>query len=313
MLSLDEITQARAFLADKIRTTPVEFSPELSQLLGVEVYLKLEHLQLTGSFKIRGTYYTLSHLDSKEVITCSTGNHGKALAFVARKLGIHARIFVPKQIDEAKLAGILASGAEVIRSEHIGYDETKEEALEETKKTGIPFISAYDHPQIMAGNGGTLAAELLEQLPDTRTVYIPVGGGGLIAGHSFYFSEKAPQVEAIGCQHRDSAGLKLSLEQGRAVSLPGIKTFAGGIQGGLGANCFEVLKARVSKVALASEEEIWEGVRWMIRHHQYLIEPSAAVGIGAALAGRLPPPSGPAVFLLTGRNVSFETLKVILS
>lgn len=159
-LSLNLIDAASAFLNDKSRVTPLEFSYPLSELLGVPAFLKLENLQLTGSFKVRGAFFRLSQLTPEEksigVITSSAGNHGKAIAFVAKELKVPATIYVPKNIDKSKLRGMQAYGAEVILSESVGYDATENLAKKAAKQTGRPFISAFEDPFIMAGNGGPL-------------------------------------------------------------------------------------------------------------------------------------------------------------
>ena len=166
----------------------------------------------------------------------------------------------------------------------------------------------------MAGNGGTLAPEILEEFPEARAFVLPVGGGGLAAGLSYAVSERAPGATIVGCNHERSPALALSLERGEAVTrLPAADTAAGGIEGGIGAKPFEVLRSRIARVALVSEEEIFEGVRWMLAEHQYLIEPSAAAAVAACLTGKAGRLEGPAVVVITGRNVSLETLRRVLA
>ncbi len=313
-----QIAEAAAFLEGKIRRTPVEPSPKLAALLGVPVWLKLESLQLTGSFKIRGAWFRLSRLTDDErasgILTCSAGNHGKAIAYAARELGIHATICVPSSVDRAKYEGMTALGADVRVSEYRGYDDTQIWALEQARVERKPFISAFDDVAIMAGNGGTLAAEVLEQVPDARTFVVPVGGGGLPAGFAFHVGEKYRDSFVVGCQHELSPGLRASLDAGRAITrLPAIDTVAGGVEGGIGALPFEILRSRMGGVALVSEEEIYAAVRWMLAEHQYLIEPSAAVTIAACLAGKAGTVSSPAVVVVSGRNVSLEVVRRILA
>lgn len=317
MLDLALIESSRAFLRGRIRKTPLEPSPALARILGVPTWLKLEHLQTTGSFKIRGALFRLSRLTESEraagIVTCSAGNHGKAIAFAARELNVGVEIHVPANVDQAKHQAMLALGATVIRSSFFGYDDTEKLAREEATKAKLPFISAFDDEAIMAGNGGSLAAEILEDLPETRNFIMPVGGGGLSAGASFYLKHQRPGCHIIGCQHRESPALRLSLDKGEAVtSLPALKTLAAGIEGGLGALCFKFLKERIDRVALVSESEILAGVRWMLDQHQYLIEPSAAAAPAACLHNRVGELRGPTVVVLSGRNVSMSTLKEIV-
>ena len=316
-LTIDSIIEAEKLLQGRIRKTPLEYSKPLSDLLKVPVYLKLECLQKTGSFKLRGAYYRLFCLSEEErkqgVVTCSAGNHGKAVAYVAKELGIKAVIYVPRDVDQAKYQGMLEYGAEVVRSPFQGYDDTEEMARQASREANQTFISPFDDFEAMAGNGGTLAKEVVEEFPEARSFILPVGGGGLAAGFSFYIKEMGRDSQIIGCQHQDSPGLKLSLERGYAVTkLPEIETVAGGIEGGLGANCFEYLKGRIDQVALVSESEIISAFRWMLKHHQYLIEPSSAVTLAACLSGKIGPLNSSTIIIISGRNVSYSTIQILL-
>src|SRR6266498_5173936 len=168
-LNLDLIDQAARFLEGRVRRTPVELSPALSERAGVPVWLKLECLQATGSFKLRGALFRLSLLSEEEkragIATCSAGNHGKAVAYAARSLGLIPTIYVPASVDESKYRAMVDLGAEVVRSEFPGYDETEQWALKEAARAGKVWISAFDDEAIMAGNGGTLGLEILEDAP----------------------------------------------------------------------------------------------------------------------------------------------------
>ncbi len=317
MLTRERMEAAARLLEGRIRRTPVEPSPGLSERLGVPVWLKLECLQVTGSFKVRGAFVRMTELSESErrrgIVTCSAGNHGKGVAYVGRDLGIATTIYVPATVDEAKYRGMLALGAQVVRADFPGYDDTEQLARREAAASGRVFISAFDDWAIMAGNGGTLALETLAQAPDGRTFVLPVGGGGLAGGFAWVVKERRPDARIVGCQHALSPALKLSLERGEAVTaLPPIETLAAGVEGGIGVSNFEVLRTRVDEVALLSEEEILEGVRWMLAEHQYLVEPSAAVTVAAALAGKVGRASGPAVFVISGRNVSRDSVRRIL-
>jgi len=317
MLSMNRIEEARAFLAARLRRTPVEESPGLSKLVGAPVWLKLEMLQVTGSFKVRGAFWKLSRLTEAErragIATCSAGNHGKGIAWASRLAGLTPTIYVPRSVDPVKHSAMVELGAEVIVSEFDGYDDTEAWAREETARSGKVFVSAFDDEDIMAGNGGTLALEVLEEIPDARGFLLPVGGGGLSAGFSFVVKERLPAATVVGCQLEASPGLKLSLEAGHAVTrLPAVETMAGGIEGGLGEKPFEVLRTRIDRVALISESEILEGVRWMLESHQYLIEPSAAAPVAACLTGKSGRFDAPVVVVLSGRNVALPTLRRIL-
>jgi threonine dehydratase len=316
-LSLSLIEQARVFLAGRIRRTPLEESPALEEILGVPVWLKLESAQLTGSFKIRGALFRLSLLSKDEklagIATCSAGNHGKAVAYAARSLGLVPMIFVPSSVDESKYRAMVDLGAEVVCSEFAGYDQTEQWALERAARAGKVWISAFDDEAIMAGNGGTLGLEILEDAPQAREFVLPVGGGGLAAGLTYAVKDRLPGSRIVGCNHELSPALALSLERGHAVTrLPAAETSAGGIEGGIGEKTFAVLRSRIDRVALVSEEEIFQGVRWMLEKHQYLIEPSAAAAVAACLTGKAGKFGEPAVVVISGRNVSLPTLGRIL-
>lgn len=316
-LNMELIDEASAFLAGRIERTPMEDSPALSKSLGVAVSLKLECLQVTGSFKIRGAFFRLSKLTDAEkragIATCSAGNHGKAVAFAARELGLTATVYVPRDVDDAKYRGMVALGVEVIRSDRPGYDDTLDWALQQSAAAGKTFVSAFDDEAVMAANGGTLAAEVVEQAPEARTFILPVGGGGLSAGFSYYVKEKFPDCTFIGCQLEASPALQLSLERGEAVTrLPAVETLAGGVEGGLGARCFAVLRDRVDRVSLVTEDEVIDAFRWMHAHHEHAIEPTAAVPIAACLAGKVGELHSPTVVVISGSNVSEETVRGIL-
>lgn len=312
------VLEARRALEGHIRRTPIEPSPALSDAANAPVFLKLESLQVTGSFKIRGACYVLSRLSADErqrgIVTCSAGNHGKAVAVMARALGIPAEIHVPRDVDQAKYQAMLALGARVVRSEFEGYDDTEQVARAEAARSGRPFLTAFDDVRILAANGGTLAAEVLEDCPEARTFLLPVGGGGLAGGFAYVARTALADGRVIGCQHEGSPALALSLERGHAVvRLPPLATTAGGLEGGIGRVGFEVLRTRVDGVALISEAEIFDAVRFMLDRHQYLIEPSAAVTVAAILTGKAGRLASPTVAVISGRNVALPTLRRILA
>lgn len=316
-LNLDLINEAAAFLSPRVRRTPLEESSLLSGLLGVPVYLKLEFLQITGSFKVRGALFRLAKLSDRErrggVITCSAGNHGWAVAYAARLLGVPATVYLPAGVDESKAKGIATLGAKVIRSDVPGYDAAENLALAQAESLKLPFVSPYDDVAVMAANGGTIGKEILEDVPQIRTVIVPVGGGGLAGGLAYYLKSQFPDSHLLACQHKDSPALKISLETGRAVTeLPPIKTLAGGIEGGIGTLTFAVLKDRVDGVLLLSEEEIWDAVQWFLAEHRYLVEPSSAVTLAACLTNKLGTLTTPTAIVLTGRNIAIDSLKSIL-
>jgi threonine dehydratase len=246
------------------------------------------------------------------VLTSSAGNHGKAVAYAAREARVRAVICVPRSVDRSKHDAMVALGADVRVSEFDGYDDTEEWAQQMAIDQRLTFLSAFDDYAVMAANG-TVALEVLEDAPDARTFIVPVGGGGLSAGFAVAVKQAQPDAMLIGCQHVLSPALRLSLDAGRAITkLPAVETLAGGVEGGIGALTFPVLAPLVDHVALVTEDEILAGVRWMLTEHQYLIEPTAAVALAACLTGKVGELRGPAVVVITGRNVSFETVRGIV-
>lgn len=316
-LDLDLVRSARATLEGRIRRTPTEPSAPLSEVAGVPVSLKLECLQATGSFKIRGAYFALSRLSAEErrrgVVTCSAGNHGRGVAYVARELGIPVEIHVAACVAEERFQGMAALGAKVVRSATDNFFETEELARAAAAESGRLFVTAFDDEVILAANGGTLAAEVLEEAPEARTFLFPVGGGGLGGGFAFYARALLPDCSLIGCQHALSPALALSLEKGEAIlDLPPVATTAGGIEGGIGRAGFEALRDRVGTVALVTEEDLFDAVRFLLDRHQYLVEPAGAVTVAAILSGKAGRLGSPAVAVLSGRNVEPSTLRRIL-
>jgi threonine dehydratase len=209
---------------------------------------------------------------------------------------------------------MLALGANVVRSGFDGFDETEQLAKAEAARTGRRFVTAFDDNLMLAANGGTLAAETIEDCLPARTFLLPVGGAGLAGGFAFYAKTALPDCRIIGCQHVLSPALALSLEKGEAVlTLPPAETTAGGLEGGIGKTGFDILKTRIDGVALVTEEEIFDAVRFMLDKHQYLIEPSSAVTVAAILTGKAGRLDSPVAAVISGRNVALSTIRKILA
>ncbi len=316
LLEMEEINESINFIRPYIRKTPLEESPGLSSEHRPNHFLKLENLQITGSFKLRGALYKLGKLTAQgidSVITCSAGNHGWALAWAGRQFNCSVEVYVPSSADESKCHGISALGAKVIKCPYPGYDDTEIMAVDAAKSRNIPYVSPYDDYQVMAGNGGSLAAEILDQLPETSSIIFPVGGGGLGAGIASYVRRRESGIKLIACQHQESPALAMSLQKKEAVtSLPAVNTMAGGIEGGIGAKTFEILRDTVDDVVLVSEDELKESILWLLQYHQYLVEASGAVPVAACLFHTDMEIPSPAVLILTGRNISLPSLASIL-
>jgi threonine dehydratase len=316
-VSTELIREAASFLEGRVRHTPVEHSPVLSERIGVDVWFKLENLQLTGSFKVRGALFAMHKANERgvnRVATCSAGNHGRGLAHAARELGMEAVIYVPSSVDPVKLAGMERDGAIVQKSAFPGFDDTESWALEQAEQSDIPFISAYDDPLVMAANGGSVAIEVAEQVPGATTFLMPVGGGGHAAGFASWMKATKDNARIVACQHMDSAALLKSMQIGSAVrAMPAIETLAGGLEGGLGANTYEVLKDLVDDIRLVSEPELRSAMRWMVDHHQIIMEGSCSVAVAACLDPEFPKPDGPVVIFISGRNISRDVLTSVLA
>lgn len=315
-LTLDLIDEAAIFLRGRVHETPAELSAPLSDKLGVEVYLKLENLQITGSFKVRGALFALHTLRREgieRIATCSAGNHGKGLAYAAEKLGMQATIFVPGSVDPEKHKAMVAMGADVRLSSYIGYDETEKWAREQSDLLEIPFVSAFDDALIMAGNGGSVAVEVISQVPDARAFIMPAGGGGHSAGFSFKMKDEYDDALVTLCQHEKAPAFQMSIDRGRAVTeLPAFQTLASGLEGGFGKETFRILRNRVDRVSLVSENEIAAAMRWMYSTHGYVIEGSSGVGIAACLKRDISFADDPVVIFVSGQNVPENTFADVL-
>lgn len=311
-----DLAEVRRRVAPFIRATPLVPSPALTQRLAVPVFLKLETLQETGSFKVRGAAAFLTALGPEEgrrgVVACSSGNHGRAVAHVAGLLGIPAAIVVPDWVDPVKLAGIRAAGAQVV-SGGASYDEAEARALELALEGGAVLVPPFDHPQVLAGQG-TVALEILDDLPAVGRVVVPLSGGGLVAGMGLALRERAPGVEVTAVSARAARVMLASLEAGHPVSLPEEPTLAGALAGGIGLDnrwTLPLVGRVVHHHVEVGEEEITAAMRFLHREG-ITAEGGGAVGVAAALAGTLPGRGGPVVVVVSGGNVAPEVLERVL-
>lgn len=307
--TLDDIRAARDRVAAVAATTPMEPSRFLSELLGRPVHLKAENLQRTGSYKIRGAYNRLSQLDAAErergVVAASAGNHAQGVALAARELGIRATIFMPIGVALPKLEATRGYGADVVLHGTV-FDETLVAAVEFAERTGAVMIPPYDHPDIVAGQG-TLAFEILEQVPDVTDVVVPIGGGGLISGIASAFAQLEPElgrrVRVTGVQARSAASYPPSLDAGEPVSIATSPTIADGIAVGRpGALNFDIVSRTVDGVVTVTDDETAAALVILLERAKLVVEPAGAVAVAAALQGRIDV-SGPTVIVLSGGNI----------
>jgi threonine dehydratase len=321
---------ARAAVACHAVRTPLVPARDLSERLGRPVLLKMECLQRTGSFKVRGAAARLEALDSEErgrgVVACSSGNHGRAVAFVAGRMGIPATVFVPEWVDPVKLEGIRASGAEA-RREGETFDESEALATAWASELGLPYVSAYDDPWVIAGQG-TLAAEIAEQAQQAvASVWIPLSGGGLVGGIASAFRRAEatggdPRPEIVAVSAERAAVMLASVRAGHPVDVPEEETLANALAGGIGPEnrySFPLVRDLVDRHVTVSEPEIAAAMRYAVERLRVVVEGGGAVGLAAllALAGRNGsvedvPAEGATVVVVSGGNVSTETLLKVL-
>jgi len=314
---------ARLAVAEHAGVTPLLRAWELSSRLGRDVFVKAECLQRTGSFKVRGAAARLSALDADErergVITCSSGNHGRAVAFVAERLGIPATIFVPEWVDPVKLDGIRASGAEAVLAGPT-FDESEALARERAAERGRAYVSAYDDEWVIAGQG-TVADEILEELSTTpAAVVVPLSGGGLAGGVAAALADRlgadAPPCVAVSASN--AAVMLESVRRGAPVELPEEETLANALAGGIALDnrySFTLIRDLIEQHAVVGEDEIAAAMRYCVQHLRLVVEGGGAVALAAVLSGAWDPATvgdGPIVVVLSGGNVQTETLLRVL-
>jgi threonine dehydratase len=309
-----DILAARRRIAGIAQPTPLEHSRPLSAYTGAEVYLKLECAQVTGSFKLRGAANAiLADGARRPVLACSAGNHALGMAHAAALAGVEATLVVPETASPAKLAALERYPARVLRL-GAGYDEAEAAALRLAQEEGLRFVSPYNHPDVVAGQG-TLGAEILEQLPGAEALIVGVGGGGLIGGVGLWAKAMNPNIRVIGVQAENSAAMLASLRADQIVTAPDLPTLADGLAGGIepGAITFPLVQRVADTLIAVSEAQIAAAMRWAFHEHHLIVEGSAAVTIAALLNGLVAGIAGRRVVaLLCGRNVASETLLGIL-
>jgi len=311
-LTMRDIYSAKARIAPIARKTPLVSSPELSELTGSEVTLKLECLQETGSFKPRGAANKLLSLDpearKRGIFTVSSGNHGRALAYVARRLGLRAVVCLPDTVPANKRDAIQKLGAEVVVRGSI-YDEAVEEGCRLGEKEGLEMIHPYDDPVVIAGQG-TIGLELLEDFPDLDTVVVPLSGGGLLGGIAFALKSADPKIHVVGVMMERGPAMVESLRAGRLVDIVEEPTLADALAGGIIPNkyTFELIQKTVDETVLVSEQEIAAAMAFALGRHHLVVEGGGAVGIAALRAGKLRHMGKRVAVVVSGANVDMALL-----
>jgi threonine dehydratase len=322
-MALHEVTLQDIFVAAKsisplAHKTPLVLSPGLSERAGAHVYLKLENTQQTGSFKVRGAANRLLNLTDEErrngVVTVSTGNHGKATAYVARALGIRAVVCVPNLVLPHKVEAMQRLGAEVVVA-GASQDEAEAHANDLAAQDGLIPISPFDDPYVIAGQG-TIGLELLEQLPQLDAVIIPLSGGGLTSGIALALKQANPSLRTIGVSMERGAVMVESLRAGHPIQLPEERTLADSLMGGIGLDnryTFRMIRQLLDEALVVSEDEIAAAMVYALRAERYVVEGGGAVAIAAVLSGKAAGPWANVVIVVSGGNADMDVLAHLAS
>ncbi|HEY0970677.1 MAG TPA: threonine/serine dehydratase [Gemmatimonadales bacterium] len=310
---LDVFQAAKRIRGAAVRT-PLRRSEALGERAGGDVYLKLETEQVTGSFKLRGAVNTLAALPPevrrRGVVASSAGNHGLGVAWAARHFAAPATLYVPRTAPLVKKEGIAALGA-LVDDTAPDYDAAMVLAKRHAEEHGIPFINPCLGDPLLAGQG-TVALEIVEELPELRSVVVCVGGGGLLGGMGIFLRPVAPQVRIVGAQGENTAAMSRSLQAGRLVEIPSVPTLADGLAGQIDEEALEIGRHSLDEIHTLSEEEIGAAMAWLHRHEGVTAEGSGAVAVALLLHDRLPDLPTPAALVVSGRNVDGSRLEEVL-
>jgi threonine ammonia-lyase medium form len=316
MPTIEQISSARERISHYLHVTPVTTARLLGNEAGIELFLKCENLQKTGSFKARGALNKVSTLDEsarrRGVVTVSAGNHAQALAWAARASNVRATVVMPAAASQAKADASAGYGAVVIR--HGTTFEAFERAQALAAEEGLVFVHPFDDEEVMAG-AGTTALEILEQTSQIDAVVVPIGGGGLIGGIAAAIKQLRPSVRVYGVEPNGAAAMRASLDAGHAVRLQTVETIADGLAAPMaGTLTYEIVRRYVDDVVLVSDDEIVSAVRALLTRTKLLAEPAGAAAVAAILGRRLPLRAGEGVVaVLSGGNVDLPKLREMLT
>jgi threonine dehydratase len=289
-------------------------SDALSERLGSQIFLKPENLQRTGSFKIRGAINRVAELSSDgatSIATASAGNHGQGVGLAAALYGMTATVFVPETASRAKVEALKRMGVD-LRFSGRSFDDAQRDVLEFAASTGTPVVSPYDRA-VIAGQG-TAGYEFVSEVPDLDVLLVPVGSGGLIAGCALAAKTMIPGIRVVGVQAANSPSMVAALEAGQIITVPIEETIADGLEGNIegGELPFRMIQRFVDDVVLVSESTINEAMRLLISEERLIVEGAGAVGLAALLEGRVDVAGSDVGLLLSGGNVSLETLRSVI-
>ncbi|MDR5801678.1 hydroxyectoine utilization dehydratase EutB [Caballeronia sp. LZ001] len=311
-LTLDDVYRARQRIEGRVLVTPLVQSATLSRVVDAPVYLKLETLQPTGSFKLRGATNALAQLAEAgctRVVTASTGNHGRAVAHAARALGIEAAVCMSSLVPANKVDAVAALGARVVIAGK-SQDDAQVEAQRLVREEGYAFVPPFDDARVIAGQG-TIGLEIIEALPDICAIAVPLSGGGLFSGVSFAAKGMRPGIEMIGVSMQRGAAMHASLEAGKPVLVDELETLADSLGGGIGLDnqhTFAMTRELIDRMVLLDERSIARGIAHAYSEERLVVEGAAAVGIAAVLDGAIRPrEGGPVVIVVSGCNIDIDT------
>ena len=292
-------------IAAYIKTTPLVRSQALSKIAGGDVYLKLEIEQTTGSFKLRGALNAIASLPiavaKRGVVASSAGNHGVGIAYAAKTYDVNAVVFVPKHAPNVKKDKILKLGARVIDSEP-DYDAAMSAAIAYAAETGATFINPCLGDPLLAGQG-TVAIEILEQLPGVNTILVPVGGGGLLGGIAAYVRREAKHIRIIGAQSENTAAMATSMANGRVTEIEIVRSIADGLAGQIDQEALEIGQFSLDEIVVLTEEQVAQSIAWLAAVEKKTVEGAGSVAAGALLHGKARGAIFPAVAILSGGNI----------
>ena len=314
MLSLDRVYKASTVLKEVIRETDMISAPKLNQ--SCNVYLKTENLQVTGSFKIRGSYFKISQLTDEEkkkgVIACSAGNHAQGVALAATKNGIKSTICLPDGAPISKVEATKRYGAEVCLVKGV-YDDAYKKAIELKNEKGLTFIHPFDDPDVIAGQG-TIGLEILTQLPSADVVVVPIGGGGLISGIAYTIKKLKPSCKIYGVQAAGAPSMEQSISDGEIETLDGVNTIADGIAVKTPGNLtYDLCQKYVDGIVTVTDDEIALAILTLLEQQKLIAEGAGAVPVAAVMNGKIPDIDGKnVVCVVSGGNIDVTILSRVI-
>ena len=313
MLSLDKVFDAQTVLKSIIRETNVVKTYGIAP--DCDLYLKPENLQITGSFKVRGSAYKISQLSAEEkakgVIACSAGNHAQGVALAATKNGIKSLICLPDSAPISKVEATKGYGAEVCLVEGV-YDDAYNKAIELKEKEGYTFVHPFDDEDVIAGQG-TIALEVLNDLDNIDAIVVPVGGGGLISGIAYTAKHIRPSVKVYGVQMTGAPSMYNSIHEGKIETLDTVQTVADGIAVKRpGDNTFEIVKKYVDDIALVSEDEVSSAILALIEKQKMIAEGAGAASVAAVMFNKFDLKGKRVVCIVSGGNIDVTSLSRVI-